>query len=267
MNYTDFITRALSDAAKIANEQFGKVGSTVKKEDSNQVLTETDKAIGTLLIEKINSAFPDYNVIDEEAGVIDHGSRYTWVNDPIDGTSNFAAGSPLYGTMIGLLENDVPIAAGIALPAFHQIITAERGKGTYVQGERLHVTRETDLAKVLVSYGIDGHRNNPETTRKESALLAEIILQCRNLRTSNSAFDIVLVAKGVYGAYLNKTTKIWDSIAPHLIIEEAGGFFTDFFGKPLDYSNPLNKANQNFTQCAAPRAIHKQLQIIIHEHD
>lgn len=266
MNYTDFITKSLTDTAKIANEQFGKVGSTVKKDDYNQVLTETDKAIGALLIKRINSAFPDYNIIDEEAGVIDHGSRFTWVNDPIDGTSNFAAGTPLYGTMIGLLEGSTPIAAGICLPFFNEIYTAERGKGAYFQGKRLSVTPEKDLVNVLVSYGVDGHRDNPDITKKESSLLANIILKCRNVRMSNSVFDIIMVAKGAYGAWITQTSKIWDNIAPHLIIEEAGGKYTDFFGNQMDYSNPLRRNGQNYTLCSASPAIHKQLQQLIHGH-
>jgi myo-inositol-1(or 4)-monophosphatase len=61
----------------------------------------------------------------------------------------------------------------------------------------------------------------------------------------------MLVADGRYGGYLNRTSKIWDNVALQIIIEEAGGVFTDFFGKPVDYTNPLTKVNENFTMCAA----------------
>ena len=67
----------------------------------------------------------------EEAGIIDKQSHYTWVIDPTDGTSNFAQGSPLYGCMLGLLKDHEPLAGGFALPAFHEIYSAERGKGAY----------------------------------------------------------------------------------------------------------------------------------------
>ncbi|MBI2034197.1 MAG: hypothetical protein HYT11_00495 [Candidatus Levybacteria bacterium] len=85
------------------------------------------------------------------------------------------------------------------------------------------------------------------------------------MRVSNSCFDTMMVAKGNYGGWLNKSSKIWDNVAQQIIIEEAGGVYTDFYGEPLDYSNPLSKAKLNYTQCAASLALHKQLQEIIHK--
>ncbi len=99
----------------------------------------------------------------------------------------------------------------------------------------------------------------------ECRLLAEIILNVRNIRSSNSAFDVVMVAKGKYGGFLNRTSKIWDNAAQQILVEEAGGIYTDFFGEPIDYSNPLSKGKVNYTFCAAPPALHKQLQAIILE--
>lgn len=73
-----------------------------------------------------------------------------------------------------------------------------------------------------------------------------------------------MFAKGKYGASLYRTAKIWDNVGIHIICEEAGGIVTDFFGKPLDYSNPLSKASSNFTLCMAAPALHKEIQRIIH---
>lgn len=84
------------------------------------------------------------------------------------------------------------------------------------------------------------------------------------MRSSNSAYDSALVAKGKYGAVLNRTSKIWDNVAQQIIIEEAGGIYTDFFGKPINYSNPTKRANDNFTLCAAAPSLHEQIQSIIH---
>src|SRR6185312_7587902 len=102
--YTDFIASVLQKASKIANDHFGNVPTMEKGTDNNQVLTETDLAVGKLLVSEVQKKFPEHNVIDEEAGVIDNASDYTWVIDPIDGTSNFASGVPTYGTYIGLLK-------------------------------------------------------------------------------------------------------------------------------------------------------------------
>lgn len=262
--YRDFIHSLLEEASTIARANFGKVSGTSKGDDNNQVLTETDLEIGKLMVAKVQEAYPGYNVIDEEAGVINKSSRYTWVIDPIDGTSNFANGVPQYGILIGLLEEDIPIAGGIALPNFNEIYTAEKDQGTLCNGHPVRVTEEETLLSSLVAYGIDGHQEDPSLTHEETMLLSEIILAIRNLRSSNSAYDFTLVAKGAYGGYLNRTSKIWDNVGPHIILEEAGGIYTDFYGHPIDYSNPLSKVDDNFTMCTASPTLHKQLQTVIH---
>jgi myo-inositol-1(or 4)-monophosphatase len=262
-NNLKFITKILQKASDIANNNFGKVSFTTKTGDNNQVLTETDIAIGNYIVEQIQNEFPTHNIIDEEAGVIDKKSNFTWVVDPIDGTSNFANGLSTYGVMIGLLQDDTPIAGGISLPAFNQLFIAEKDNGAFCNGAPIHVSSETEPLSVLVAYGIDGHQEDPERTIKESEQLGKIILNIRNLRTTNSAYDMANVANGKYGAYLNQTTKIWDNVALQPIIEEAGGIVTDFWGKPMDYSNPLSKAQDNFTICAGSPEIHRKLQLII----
>ncbi len=262
-HYKDFILEVLNEVSAIALRSFGKVSGTTKATDNNQVLTETDIEIGNKIVAAIKAKYPDHNIIDEEAGVVDNASTYTWVVDPIDGTSNFANGIPTYGIMIGLLEGATPIAGGVALPGFDQMYIAAKGGGAFCNGTPVHVTAESDLTKTLVAYGIDGHQENPQITADETALLSDIILGIRNLRSSNSAYDFMLVADGRYGGYLNRTSKIWDNVAPQIIIEEAGGVFTDFFGEPIDYTNPLSRVDENFTMCAAPPALHECLLQII----
>ncbi len=266
MDHHSFIIEMLQKASSIAKPNFGRVGAITQKEgDNNQVLTETDIAIGKLLIQLAQEKYPEYNIIDEEAGVIDNGSEYTWVFDPIDGTSNFAQGVPLFGIIIGLLHKDQPVAGGFALPFFDEIAVASKGKGAHCNGERLKVTSESRLLSSLAAYAIDGHQENPEVTYEECHTLADIVLGVRNLRAAGSVYDGMLVAKGKYGIYLNRTSKIWDNIGQHIVIEEAGGIYTDFFGNPMDYSNPLSKAKQNFTWCIGAPNLHKQVQEIIHK--
>ncbi|MGH7771335.1 MAG: inositol monophosphatase family protein [Candidatus Binatia bacterium] len=262
-SYLNFIARILGSASKIAIKNFGKVSATTKAEDNNQVLTKTDLEIGQFLIGHVRQLYPKHNIIDEEAGVIDNHSEFTWVIDPIDGTSNFASGSPLYGIMVGLLSRDIPFAAGIALPAFFEIYVAQKGQGAYCNKAKISVSKEANLKSALVAYGIDSHQRDPDFTRKECKLLAEIILNIRNLRSSNSVYDAAMVARGNYGAVLNRSSKIWDNVAQQVVIEEAGGIYTDFFGEPIDYSDPLNKTKEHFTFCAASPALHEQIQRMI----
>lgn len=263
MDYKQFIEQELTKAAATAKQYFGKVTGVVKAGDSNQILTEADLAIGKQLVAAVQRDFPDHSIIDEETGVIDNKSTFTWVIDPIDGTSNFAAGLPHFGIMIGLLQDATPIAGGIMLPAFSELYVASKGEGAFCNGKPVHVTSETPLGSALVAYGIDGYKDNPARTIAECTVLAHIVLGSRNLRNSNSAFDLCMVACGRYGAVLNRTSKIWDNVAPQIICEEAGGVWTAFDGTPMDYTNPLSKVDQNYTFCAGSPALHQQLQAII----
>jgi myo-inositol-1(or 4)-monophosphatase len=260
MNYSTFLHDQLTQAAETAATYFGKVSGTVKAGDTNQVLTEADLAIGKQIVAAVQHTYPEHNVIDEEAGVIDRGSRYTWVIDPIEATSNFAAGLPQYGIMIGLLEDAAPIAGGIIAPVFNKLYLAEKGKGATCNGQLIHVTSETKLINTLVSYGIDGHQEAPERTREECCVLADIVLAVRNLRNSGcEALDPMYVAEGRYGGRINLTSKIWDNVAPHIIATEAGALWTAADGSDIDYSHPLTKAEQNFSFCVASPILHQQL--------
>lgn len=263
--FASFISKTLAQTSQLARDQFGKVSGSTKAGDNNQVLTQTDLEIGKAIIAAIQAEFPDHNIIDEEAGVIDNGSQFTWVVDPIDGTSNFANGIPTYGTMLGLLDGDTPVAGGLSLPSFEEIYVAEKGGGTHCNGSPVHVTAEEKLLSCLVAYGIDGHQENPTQTVEEAQTLARIILGIRNLRSSNSVFDIGMLVKGSYGGALNRTSKIWDNVAQQIVIEEAGGMYTSFEGAKMDYTQPLTKADLNFTYCAAAPALHAQLQSLIHK--
>jgi myo-inositol-1(or 4)-monophosphatase len=264
MDYRQFIKEQLLNAAETANSYFGKVSGIVKEGDNNQVLTEADIAVGRRLVAAVQEFFPDHNIIDEEAGGTDKQSQFTWVIDPIEATSNFAAGLPQYGIMIGLLDGDVPIAGGVIAPVYNKLYLAEKGKGATCNDEPMHVTKEQNLLNVLVSYGIDGHQQNPARTKNECAVMADIILGCRNMRNSGcEALDPMYVAEGRYGGRVNTTSRIWDNVAPQIIAEEAGAIWTNANGSPTDYSYPLTKMEQNFTFCVASPTIHKQLQGII----
>jgi myo-inositol-1(or 4)-monophosphatase len=261
MNNGPFIQKCLVEASKIAVSNFGKVKAKTKPGDQSQVLTSSDLAIGALIIEKIKTEYPTYNIIDEEAGVTDNNSQFTWIIDPIDGTSNYAVGVPHYGIMMGLLDGNVPVAGGFALPFTNEITIAERNQGAFCNGKSIVVTKEAELKNCLIAYHIDGHPEEPTRTQKEVGLLGEILLKIRNVRTSGcEPLDGFYVAIGRYGALLNKSMRIWDIVAPHIIIQEAGGTVTDFWGQPIDYSDVLAKATtEHYTICAGAPPIHKQL--------
>jgi myo-inositol-1(or 4)-monophosphatase len=258
----EFVVGVLRQASGVARRHFGRAEATVKTHDRNQVLTEADLEIAGLVAGAIDGRFSDHNRIDEELGPVDRGSAHTWVVDPIDGTSNFTVGIPLYGVMIGLLDGGRPRACGIALPEFDAFYYAERGAGAWCNGRRLSV-KEYAIGDALVAYGIDGHADDARRTRHECMTLAEIAVAVRNVRSSNSAYDAVMLAEGRYAAWMVQTSRIWDSVAPQLLIEEAGGRFTRFDGGEVSYDRPLSRVSDNFTICAAAPGVHGELQAII----
>ena len=264
MNYLPFIEKQLTKAGETASSYFGQVSGTVKPGDSNQVLTEADIAIGKQIVAAVQEAYPDHNVIDEEAGVVDKGSRYTWVIDPIEATSNFAAGLPQYGIMVGLLEDATPVAGGIIAPAYDKLYLAAKGQGATCNGEPIHVMAETELINTLVSYGIDSHQSDPDRTVRECRILADIVLAVRNIRnTGCEALDPMYVAEGRFGGRINMSSKIWDNVAPQIIAEEAGALWTAADGTQIDYSAPLTRFEQNYTFCVASPVLHAKLQKVI----
>ncbi len=263
-NFSTFLRESMEEASALAVQYFGKVTGTVKPGDNNQVLTDADIAVGKLLVQRSREAFPQANIIDEEAGIIDNGSEYTIVIDPIDGTSNFANGLPFFGIFLGVLSGAQPIAGAIALPALGHIYLAEKGKGATRNGQAIRVSSTEELKNALVAYGVDGHQEDPARTHDEVTMLGDIILAIRNLRSSNSAFDLAAVADGRYGLILSRTSKIWDNVAPQVVIEEAGGVYTDFWGEPMNYSDALHRSQDNYTVCAGAPALHDAVQHIIH---
>ncbi len=260
MNYQGFLKNELQKAAKTALSYFGDVNPTTKPGDNNQVLTEADLAIGKKLVAAVRTTYPDYNVIDEEAGAINNSSRYTWVIDPIEATANFASGTPDWGIMVGLLDGTVPVAGGIVAPMHNKLYLASKGQGATCNDQPIHATRETNLLKTMVSFSLGGHQDNPGQTQHECRLLGEVLIRARNMRNTDcEATDTMYVAAGGYGGRINMTSKIWDNVAPQIIAEEAGATWTAIDGKPIDYSDPTSKLKQNYAFCVASPALHEQL--------
>jgi myo-inositol-1(or 4)-monophosphatase len=257
MDYRTFIADTLEQAGKIAESHHGSAVGTPKGGDIRSLVTQADLEVGELLVNAVQAKYPDHNVVDEETGALDRGSKYTWVIDPIDGTSNFAAGSPLYGVMLGLLEDAVPVAGGIALPAFGQIYVAAKGEGATCNNKPIHVTSLPKLENMLVSLGL--HGRSREDFQAGGEAVRKLMPEVLNLRSAASVFDSAMVANGTYGAYFSTRGYIWDCVAPHIVITEAGGVFTHFDGTQIDYSDPLNQLTRQFSYAGGSPDAHQQV--------
>lgn len=256
------IRKALQEAGNILMGNFGKITEYSVKESQSSIVTKADIESEKKIIEIILEKFPNHNTLGEETGFQNRNSEYTWVIDPLDGTSNFAAGIPWFGIIICVLKNSVPVMAGCFLPVQNELYFAEKGKGAIRNGEKIKVSGETELKNILAAYSLD-YSDEPGKTEREAKVIQQVVSKIRNLRSTNSLIDLCYTADGKLGACMNQTTKIWDIAAPGLIIEEAGGKITDMQGNSFDFSLNADNYGRNFTIVGSNAILHSELIIIL----
>ena len=249
---------ALFEAGKILLKNFGKITEYTVKESQSSIVTKADFESEKKIIEIILEKFPDHNTLGEETGFLNRNSEFTWVIDPLDGTSNFAAGIPWFGVIICVLKNFVPDMAGCFLPVQKEIYFAEKGKGATRNGEKIKVSGETELKNILAAYSLD-YSDEPGKTEREAKMIQQVVSRIRNLRSTNCLIDFCYTADGKLGACMNQTTKIWDIAGPGLIIEEAGGKVTDMQGNLFDFSLNAENYDRNFTIVGSNKVLHSEL--------
>ncbi len=252
------IRKALHEAGKILMQYFGKISGYEVKESQSSIVTRADIEAEKKVLEIISENFPEHNTLGEETGFQNRNSEFTWIIDPLDGTSNFAAGLPWFGVIICVLQGPVPIMAGCYLPSQDDFYFAGKGKGATRNGEKISVSVETELKNILAAYSLD-YSDEPGKTEREAALIAQLVKNTRNLRNTNSLIDFCFTADGKLGACVNQTTKIWDIAGPGLLIEEAGGKVSDIFGNPIDFLLTQTNFDRNFTIACASKTLHPKL--------
>ena len=206
---------ALWEGGKVLMDHYGRTLETTVKESNSSVVTVADYASEKKILEVLTDGEISCNTISEEAGYIPGGSDFTWVVDPLDGTSNFAAGLPWFGIIITLFRESTPILAGMLLPVEGSLYMAETGKGAQKDDLPIRTSPSADLTQHLVSYSFD-HSQEPGKTAREMDLLGRLSTHVRNIRSTNSLLEFCFVADGRLGAALNQTTKIWDIAAAAL---------------------------------------------------
>ncbi len=252
------LSESLTRAGEILLENFGHISGYEIKESQSSIVTKADLDSEKAIIQLIQKKFPAHNTLGEETGFQDRGSGFTWVIDPLDGTSNFAAGIPWFGVIICLLENSVPVLSGCYLPVQDLLYLAEKGKGATCNGKKIMVSEETNLKNVLLAYSLD-YSAEKRKTEQETRLIGRLVNNVRNLRSTNCVIDFCYTAEGKLGGCINQTTKIWDIAGPALLIEEAGGMATDINGNAFDFAVKQNNYAKNFTIVAAGKTLHQQL--------
>jgi myo-inositol-1(or 4)-monophosphatase len=220
------------DAAKEAGKMLLKLAQkpvdyTMKNERDIQAQAdlESEQAIKA----KIKAAFPDHTILAEESGMEGEGSEYLWVIDPLDGTINYARGIEEYAVSIALCKNNEIILGVLYQPVQDRLLVAEKGKGAYVNGERMTLSGESELADCLAATDttsdLKARRLNLET-------FTEVAAAVRHVRIFGStALHLGRLAQGQIDFYFKYHCNYWDVAAGILIVQEAGGVVTDIHGK------------------------------------
>lgn len=195
------------------------------------LVTEADRASEALITRRIRERWPGHNILGEEGTRTEQGSEYRWYVDPLDGTTNFAHGFPVFCVSLGLEHNDERVAAVIFDPTRDEMFTAQKGGGAFLNGRPIHVSTISNLAECLVATGFPSHKRhkNPNIF-----FYHQITLKTHGVRRAGSAaLDLCDVACGRFDGFWEFNLNPWDTAAGVLMVEEAGGRVTRFDGQPF----------------------------------
>jgi histidinol-phosphatase len=208
----------LADAADAISLAHFRTELVVEQKPDLTPVTEADRAVEVALRTLLAEARPDDAVLGEEFGASGDALR-TWIVDPIDGTKNFARGIPVWGTLVALEEGGRVCLGVVSAPALGRRWWAERGAGAFANGERIEVSRIERIEDAVLSFGLDRE-------------LPPLAWRAWHVRGIGDFWAHMLVAEGcVDGAFDVVGAAAWDLAAVQMIVEEAGGRFTDFRGE------------------------------------
>ncbi len=221
------------EAGALLMSYFGKI--SIEYKGDADLVTEADRAAERLITERITSLWPDHDLMGEEGARREQGSDYKWYVDPLDGTTNFAHGFPVFCVSLGLTHKGELIAGVIFDPTRNEFFAAERGSGAFLNGSVIHVSKTKNLVESLVATGFPSHKRhkNPNIHYYH-----QITLRSHGVRRAGSAaLDLCSVASGRVDGFWEFNLNPWDTAAGVLLVEEAGGVVTDMRGGPFDIAS------------------------------
>jgi myo-inositol-1(or 4)-monophosphatase len=210
-----------------------------------------DKRAEEMLYDDLSKARPGYGFIGEEGGSREGADKsHTWIVDPLDGTTNFLHGIPQFAISIGLQREGVLIAGLIYNPANDELYTAERGKGAFLNDQRLRVAGRRQMNECVIACGLPHiGRGDHELSRREMTAIQEKVAGLR--RFGAASLDLAFVAAGRLDGYWERNLQAWDMAAGMLMIREAGGTVSGMQGN----DDPLKTGHI----VAGNEAIHREL--------
>jgi myo-inositol-1(or 4)-monophosphatase len=239
----NFAIETARDAGRLLLEKFDR-GIAVQKKGDINLVTEADLASEKLILERIKSHFPKHAILAEESGevVIDGNSTWKWIIDPLDGTTNFAHGYPCFCVTLAL-EHDGKVGIGVTYdPTRDELFAAEKQRGASLNNKPIRVSACEELSEALLVTGFPYNFKRREDFARH---LTAFLLQSRGVRRDGSAaLDMAYVACGRFDGFWEEGLNAWDMAAGVLLIEEAGGYVTNYDGSKFSiYSPPILASN------------------------
>jgi myo-inositol-1(or 4)-monophosphatase len=222
-------------AGKFLKQNVGKIKDIqLKSGQEKNLVTEIDKKSEAMIIELITKHFPSHTILAEEGGgKKSPRSDVKWIIDPLDGTTNYTHGFPVFCVSIGIEVKEQLVAGVIYDPNFDEMFTAEKGKGAYLNGKRISVSKRTSLKESLLVTGFP--YNVAENPNNAIEHFVHFLMDAQAVRRMGSAaIDLAYVAAGRYEGFWEVALNPWDMAAGALLVEEAGGKVTRFSGEPFN---------------------------------
>ena len=228
------MTSIAREAGALLMEFFDKNIRIEYKGDADLV-TAADRKSEALIRQRIRQTWPGHDVLGEEEGLRDTGSEYRWYVDPLDGTTNFAHGFPVFCVSMGLQHNNQMIAGVCFDPTRKEVFAAERGKGATLNERPIHVSGTKHLKESLVGTGFPSHKRHKNPNIH---FYHQITLRSHGVRRAGSAaLDLCYVACGRMDGFWEFNLNPWDTAAGVLMVEEAGGRVTNFNGGSFELNS------------------------------
>ena len=217
------------EAGALLMTYFGKVAIEYKGEAD--LVTQADRASERLIVERIRRQWPEHDLLGEEGSRTERGRDYRWYIDPLDGTTNFAHGYPVFCVSLGLDYKGERIAGVIYDPNRDEMFSAAQGSGAQLNDRPIRVSKTPRLAESLIATGFPSHKRHKNPNIH---FYHQLTLRSHGVRRAGSAaLDLCYVACGRYDAFWEFNLNPWDTAAGVLLVQEAGGTVTNFTGGPF----------------------------------
>jgi myo-inositol-1(or 4)-monophosphatase len=226
------MTAAAIKAGRGLKRDFGEVENLqVSVKGPGDFVSAADRKAEKTIYEELAKARPGYGFVLEESGEIEGADKsHTWFIDPLDGTTNFLHGLPIFAISIALAREGQIVAGLVYNPANDDMFIAEKGQGAYLNNRRLRVAARRDMADALIGCGVP-HIGKAKEHPRFKAELASVMAKAGNIRRLGAAaLDLCLVAAGNYDGFWERNLQSWDIAAGIIMIREAGGFVSDADG-------------------------------------